>query len=77
MTQPNPLTIDGRTLRRTGRTEQLATKVRPEIKAMVIELAQSCDMAINEIIETSVEAIYREKMQGASRPETDVTKDPV
>ena len=56
--------IDGRNLRRTGRTAQLATKVRPEIKDMIYELAESCDMAINEIIEASVEAIYREKMSG-------------
>jgi len=59
-----PQKIDGRNLRKTGRTAQLATKVRPEIKAMVYELAETCDMAINEIIETSIESIYHEKMKG-------------
>ena len=54
--------IDGRTLRRTGRTAQIATKVRPEYKAMVYELASTCRLPINEIIEMSIESIYREKI---------------
>lgn len=62
MTDLAKLSIDGRTLRKTGRTEQLATKVRPEVKAMLYELAQACDMPINQIIEASIEATYHEKM---------------
>jgi len=35
-------------------------------KEMIYEPGQSCDMAINEIIETSGEAIYHENREGQS-----------
>ncbi len=66
MTDSSKKPIDGRSLRKTGRTEQLATKVRPEIKAMIYELAQSYGMPINEIIEQSIEATYSQKIQNLS-----------
>ena len=55
--------IDGRTLRKTGRTAQLATKIKPEVKAKLYELAKTCDIPINQIIEESIESIYQEKMK--------------
>lgn len=67
--------IDGRSLRRTGRTAQIATKVRPEYKAMIYELASTCRLPINEIIEMSIESIYREKIgQGADADVSDQTE---
>lgn len=62
--------IDGRTLRKTGRTAQLATKIKPEVKAKLYELAEKCDIPINQIIEESIESIYLEKMNNQDNPQT-------
>ena len=68
-------TIDGRTLRRTGRTAQIATKVRPEYKAMVYELASTCGLPINEIIEMSIATTYREKLGQGDTTEIEVNSN--
>ena len=56
--------IDGHNLREIGRTAPLAVSTRD--KEMIYEPGQSCDMAINEIIEISGEAIYHENREGQS-----------
>lgn len=46
---------DRRRLRKTGRTEQMNLKVRPEFKQRLIALAQNADMLLIEYIEAAVE----------------------
>lgn len=46
---------DRRRLRKTGRTEQMNLKVRPEFKQRLIALAQNADMLLVEYIEMAVE----------------------
>lgn len=53
--------IDGRTLRRTGRTEQFATRVRPDFKKSLHSVAQATGKNYNVILEESLE-LYRQKI---------------
>jgi hypothetical protein len=57
--QPPIERIDGRTLRRTGRTLQFATRVTPEFDAQVRQLAQEEGRLIVEILEAALE-VYRQ-----------------
>ena len=50
--------IDGRTLRRTGRTEQFATRVRPEFRNEIAEIAEATNKKYNEILEECL-VLYR------------------
>ena len=53
--------VDGRTLRRTGRTEQFATRVHPQFRDELVEVAQATGKRYNEILEESL-ALYRERL---------------
>lgn len=46
---------DRRRLRKTGRTEQMNLKVRPEFKQRLIALAHNMDLLLIEYIEIAVE----------------------
>lgn len=52
--------VDGRTLRVTGRTEQFATRVRPEWKLKLHELSKKTQLMYVEILERALEAFERE-----------------
>ena len=49
--------VDGRTLRKTGRTEQLNVRVAAETKAEIQALAGANDWLIGEVIERAVIAL--------------------
>lgn len=51
--------IDGRTLRRRGRTQTLSTKVKPETMAVLHRIVQAHNMTMVEVIEQSVEMFDR------------------
>lgn len=57
---PNPVRIDGRSLRRSGRTVHFATKVTPEFDARIRELAGQTGMLMTEILEQSLAAYEKE-----------------
>ena len=56
--------IDGRTLRKTGRTDQLNVRVAAETKAEIQALANAHDWLIGEVIEKAVAALKREMRTG-------------
>ena len=49
--------IDGRTLRKTGRTEQLNVRVAAETKGEIVALANAHDWLIGEVIEKAIAAL--------------------
>jgi hypothetical protein len=53
--------VDGRALRATGRTEQLATRVRPEFHRRVKIIAARDGLKIAELLEQAIDAYEREK----------------
>jgi hypothetical protein len=61
LTQPEsvPVHIDGRSLRATGRTEQLNLHVRPDFKKRVKLLAVQRDLLLVEILEQAFEAFEK------------------
>lgn len=54
-------TIDGRTLRKTGRTEQFSTRVHPDFKKRLYKVAKQTGKNYNVILEESL-AMYIERM---------------
>lgn len=52
--------VDGRTLRRKNRPEQVAFKTSAEIKALIQRLAVERGTTITEVIETAVQLLARE-----------------
>lgn len=46
--------VDGRTLRRTGRTEQFSTRVHPDFKKKIYALSDKTGKQYNEILEESL-----------------------
>jgi|1185.fasta_scaffold76855_2 hypothetical protein len=56
--------VDGRSLRATGRTEQLATRVRPEFHRQVKIIAARDGLKIAELLEKAIAAYEREKSSG-------------
>ena len=48
--------IDGRTLRRSGRTIQFATRVSPEFDARLRQIAQRDGLLLVEVLERALEA---------------------
>ena len=57
--------IDGRTLRRSGRTEQFATRVTTEFKDRIHEIAEEDGVLLVEVLEEALKA-YEEKRQKRS-----------
>jgi len=53
--------VDGRSLRATGRTEQLATRVRPAFHRQVKLIAARDGLKIAELLEKAIAAYEREK----------------
>ncbi len=53
--------VDGRTLRRKNRPEQVAFKTSLEIKKLIQELAQQRGTTITEVIETAVQRLAAEQ----------------
>ena len=49
--------VDGRTLRRTGRTEQLNVRVAADTKAEIQAIANAQEWLIGEVIEKAVAAL--------------------
>jgi predicted HicB family RNase H-like nuclease len=49
-------TVDGRTLRTTGRTAQFNFKCRPDIKTNAVEAAKEDGLTIAEWLEAAIEA---------------------
>jgi hypothetical protein len=54
-------TVDGRTLKVTGRTEQFNFKAREDIKRLVVEAAKGEGLTIAEWMERAIEAALRGK----------------
>jgi hypothetical protein len=52
--------VDGRTLRRKNRPEQVAFKTSLEIKKLIQQLAQERGTTITEVIETAVQRLAQE-----------------
>ena len=55
-----PIQVDGRTLRATGRTTQFATRVHPEWKLRLHKLSQRTNLMYVEILERALDAFERE-----------------
>lgn len=53
--------IDGRTLRRTGRVEQFSTRVHPDFKKQLFKIAKLTGKNYNVILEESL-AMYVERI---------------
>jgi hypothetical protein len=53
--------VDGRTLKKTGRTHQLATRVTPEFYRRVRQLAAQDDLKIVELLERAIDAYEQAK----------------
>lgn len=53
--------VDGRSVRKTGRTEQFATRVTPQFHKKVKMLAARDDLKIVEILEKAIE-LYEENV---------------
>ncbi len=53
-TSPAPPAVDGRSLRATGRTEQFATRISPETKAQIQQIARAEGITMAEVIERAV-----------------------
>ena len=51
---PTPPAVDGRSLRATGRTEQFATRISPETKAQIQQIARAEGVTMAEVIERAV-----------------------
>lgn len=56
--------VDGRTLRKTGRTVQFATKVSPAYDQQVRDIAMERGMLLVEVLEASL-AVYRRLAEAA------------
>ena len=52
--------VDGRTLRRTGRTHQFATRIKEETHANMKRIAARDGISLAELIEKAVAAYERE-----------------
>lgn len=50
-----PTRLDGRSLRRTGRTEQVNVKMRPETREALLRLAQERGLGVSELVEGLIE----------------------
>jgi hypothetical protein len=57
-----PVKVDGRTLRATGRTQQLATRVTPEFHDKLKAIAERDGLMLVEVLERAVEA-YEQSLQ--------------
>lgn len=55
--------IDGRTLRRVGRTEFISYKTFPEVKATMTRIAQAEGVSLIEVIEKGIE-LYDQLLKG-------------
>lgn len=55
---------DGRTLRKTGRTEQFSTRVHPDFKQELFDVAQTTGKNYNVILEESLE-LYKKHVLSA------------
>lgn len=55
---PLPPPVDGRSLRATGRTEQLATRIKPETKARIQQIARDEGISMAEAIERAIESYH-------------------
>jgi hypothetical protein len=52
----SPPLLDGRALRRKGRTEQLNIRITPELKAALIGKAANCGMTIADLVILALES---------------------
>jgi hypothetical protein len=59
--------LDGRSLRRTGRTIQFNVKVTPETRHLLFELCQRHGFSIVEGVEKAIDALARELKATAAR----------
>ncbi len=57
--------VDGRSLRKTGRTEQFATRVSPDFKKELYSVAQMTGKNYNVILEESLELYKQKELAGA------------
>jgi hypothetical protein len=57
---PHPARIDGRSLRRSGRTMHFATKVTPEYDTRIREIAEQTGKLMTEILEESLAAYEKQ-----------------
>jgi len=60
-TEPPRRRRDGRTMRRTGRTVQLNTRITPETDDLIRDMAERDGLLIAEVIERALEAYEREQ----------------
>jgi hypothetical protein len=56
LSHERPRRIDGRSLKKTGRTVQLSTKVRPEFDEKLRHIAQRDGLMMVEVLERALEA---------------------
>ncbi len=65
--EPVPQRIDGRTLRRTGRTIGFSTRVSPEFEFRIKRYAAQHNMMIVEVLERALDALEREEAASKER----------
>lgn len=61
-TKNGAVSTDGRTLRKTGRTEQFSTRVHPDFKQELFAVAQTTGKNYNVILEESLELYKKHKL---------------
>lgn len=57
--EPIEQLIDGRSLRKTGRTKQLATRVKDEFYKKVKRMAFEREITIAELLETAIDSLEK------------------
>jgi hypothetical protein len=56
--------IDGRTLRRTGRTQQFSTKIKPETHDLMLQIADEDEISLAALVELAI-AEYADRRKAA------------
>lgn len=59
---PAPRKRDGRSLNKTGRTHQFATRIRKETHEKLYDIAERDGLLLAEVIELAIEAYERERV---------------
>jgi hypothetical protein len=58
------LDVDGRTLRKTGRTQQFATRITPELHRQIKMIAARDGLKVTELLEQAVAVYEKQKTHG-------------
>ena len=60
-----PSSVDGRTLRKTGRTHPFATRITPELHKQLKTIAVRDDLKVAELLELAVAAYEKQRNEGS------------